>query len=209
MYNSLYQKRISGKAPRGFVLAENSFAQVAPVRSLVTEPDGTVKYYSCRVLHREDGPAVIGVLDREDGPAVVGGRTTNGQYEWWRSGVRHRDDGPAVIELIYSYEFGHGRVYEWWRNGVRQKVQSGDGILYYLKDSKIVLTELPAGRRVIERDEESRFEVADGNDLDDSPTLEAYDGYLERGECMNMLYAEPQSTFDTFNPAQVGEVDDD
>jgi hypothetical protein len=120
LYISPYQKRISGKVPRGFMLAENSFAEVTPVREVVTEPDGTVKYYSCGVLHRDDGPAVIevypdyngqerhrswyrfGMLDRDDGPAVIGGRSANGQYEWWRAGVRHRDDGPAVIELVES-----------------------------------------------------------------------------------------------------------
>ena len=227
LYISAYQKRISGKAPRGFVLADNSFGQAVPVRNVVTEPDGTVKYYSCGDLHREDGPAVIevypdyngperhqswyrfGVLDREDGPAVVGGRTANGQYEWWRAGRRHRDHGPAVIELIESYEFGSGPVYEWWVGGVRHKVQDGDGILYYLKDGQIVLTELPDGCRIIERDDDVRFEDADGNDLGDPPPLEAYDRYLERCECLNVLYAEPQSTFDTYNPDSDGlNVDD-
>lgn len=226
LYISPYHKRISAKAPRGFILAENSFAQATPVRNVVTEPDGTVKYFSCGVLHREDGPAEIevyadydglerhrwwyrfGVLDREDGPAVVGGRTTNGQYKWWRAGVRHRDDGPAVIELIESFDFGRGPVYEWWRNGVQQKVQDGDGILYYFKDGEIVLTELPDGCRIIDREGEYRFEDADGNDLGVPPPLEAYDGYLEGRECHNELYQEPQSTFDTFNPALSGEDDD-
>jgi hypothetical protein len=184
-----------------------------------------VKYYSCGVLHREDGPAVIevypdydgserhrswyrfGVLDRQDGPAVVGGRTANGQYEWRRDGLLHRDDGPAVIELLDSYEFGHGPVYEWWREGVRHKVQDGDGILYYFKNGKTVLTELPDGSRIVERDDKFRFENADGNDLGDPPPLEAYDGYLEEHECLNLLYREPQSTFETFNPA-IDEVEE-
>ncbi len=226
LYISPYQKRISAKAPRGFLLAENSFAEARAVRNVVTESDGTVKYYSCGVLHREDGPAVVevypnydgperhrswyrfGVLDREDGPAIVGGRTTNGQYEWWRAGVRHRDNGPAVIELIESDGFGRGPVYEWWRNGVRRKVQDGDGILYYFKDGKSVLTELPDGCRIIERDGDLRFEDADGNDLGDSPDLEAYDGYLDGRESLNELYQEPQSTFDAFNPVLIGEDDD-
>jgi hypothetical protein len=217
LYISPYHKRISAKAPRGFILAENSFAQAVPVRNVVMEPDGTVKYFSCGVLHREDGPAEIevyvnydgperhrswyrfGVLDREDGPAVVGGRTTNGQYEWWRAGVRHRDDGPAVIDLIHSFEFGDGPIYEWWRNGVQQKVQDGDGILFYFKDGEHVLTELPDGCRI--NCCEFRFEDADGNDLGDPPVyLDAYIGYLERHECLNELYEEPQSTFDMFNP---------
>jgi hypothetical protein len=217
LYISPYQKRNSGMAPRGFMLAENSGGQVAPVREVVTEPDGTLKYYSCGVLHRDDGPAVIeaypdyngqerhrswyrfGVLDREDGPAVVGGRTANGQYEWWRAGIRHRDDGPAVIELIESYEFGRGPVYEWWRNGIRHKVQDGDGIVYYFKGDD-VLTELPDGCRIIERDGDQRFEDADGKDLGEAPPLEAYEGYLEDYECAHYLYAEPEKTFDTYNP---------
>ena len=218
LYVSPYQKRISGKAPLGFTLAENSFASVAADSQVVTEQGGTVKYYSCGILHRNDGPAVIevypdyagqerhrswyryGVLDRDDGPAVIGGRTANGQYEWWRVGARHRDDGPAVIELQESYEFGRGPVYEWWLNGVRHKAQDGDGIVYYFKNGETVLTELPDGCRIIERDGEYRYEDADGNDLGDVPPLEAYDGYLENNECSHPLYAEPQTTFDKYNP---------
>lgn len=221
LHISPYQKRISTKAPRGFMLAENSFMAAAPIREVVTEPDGTLKYYSCGVLHRDDGPAVIevypdydgqerhrswyrfGVLDRDDGPAVIGGRTGNGQYEWWRAGVRHRDNGPAVIELIESDGFGRGPVYEWWRNGVRHKVQDGDGIVYYFKDGEIVLTELPDGCRIIERDGEYRFEDIDGAELEYAPfssIIESYEGYLARAECMNALYQEPSSTFDKYNP---------
>ena len=74
-----------------------------------------------------------------------------------------------MIELIEVLEFGRGPVYEWWRNGVRHKVQDGDGIIYYFKDGEIVLTELPDGRRIIERNDEFRFEDADGNDLGDPP----------------------------------------
>jgi hypothetical protein len=204
----------------------DTYIHAPPVRKVVMEPNGTVRYYSCGLLHREDGPAVIevypdydgperhrswyrfGVLDREDGPAVVGGRTANGQYEWWRAGVRHRDDGPAAIALIESREFGPGPVYEWWRNGVRQKVQDGGGILYYFRDGETVLTELPDGCRIIERNGELRFEDPDGDDLGDPPPLEAYDGYLEGHESLNELYEEPQSTFDTFDPALDGEEKD-
>jgi hypothetical protein len=191
--------------------------QAVPLTEVVTEPDGTVKHFSCGVLHRDDGPAVIevypdyqgfdrhrswyrfGVLDRDDGPAVIGG-ATNGQYEWWRAGVRHRDDGPAVIELIDSFEFGNGPVYEWWQNGVRQRVQDADGIIYYFREGETVLTELPDGCRIIARDNEYRCEDPDGNELEDVPCLDAYEGYLENNECAHPIYAEPQATFDTFNP---------
>ena len=218
LYISPYQRKISSKPPRGFILAENSFSHAAPVRNTITELDGTVKYYSCGVLHRDDGPAVIevypgydgperhrswyrfGVLDRVDGPAVIGGRTTNGQYEWWKAGVRHRDFGPAVIEIFESYIFGGGPVYEWWENGQQQKVQDGDGILYYFKDGNNVLTELPDGCRIINRGSDYRFEDADGNDLGDPPYLEAYEGYLEQNESFHEIYKEPESTFEKFNP---------
>ena len=67
LYISPYQKRISGKAPNGFMLAENSFTEAVPVKEVATEPDGTLKYYSCGVLHRDDGPAVIEVYPDYDG----------------------------------------------------------------------------------------------------------------------------------------------
>ena len=148
------------------------------------------------------------MLDREDGPAVVGGRTANGQYEWWQAGVRHRDDGPAVIEMRESYEFGRGPVYEWWQNGVRHKAHDGDGIIYYFKDGENVLTELPDGRRIVNRDADHRFEDMDGNDLGDPPPLEAYDEYLEANECMNVLYREPEATFDKYNPRSPEDEED-
>jgi hypothetical protein len=228
LYISPYQKRISAKAPRGFILAENSFAQASPVRNVVTEADGTVRYFSCGVLHREDGPAVIevypdydgqerhrswyrfGVLDREDGPAVVGGRTANGQYEWWRAGVRHRDDGPAVIELISSIDWGSGPVYEWWHNDIRYKVQDGDGTVYHYNqnDQSLRLMELPDGYRVIQREGKYWIENADGRvvnkldlETDTYPIAESYQGYLKENVSSHTLYEEPQATFDTYNPA--------
>jgi hypothetical protein len=38
LYISPYHKRISRKPPRGFMLAENSFMEIVPVREVVTEP---------------------------------------------------------------------------------------------------------------------------------------------------------------------------
>lgn len=43
-------------------------------------------------------------------------------------------------------------MYEWSQNGVQQKAQDGDGILYFYKDGAAVLTELPDGCRIVERD---------------------------------------------------------
>lgn len=224
LYVSPYQKRISGKAPVGFMLADNSFVEVAPVRTTVTEPDGTEKFQSCGILHRDDGPAVVevyadyegherhrswyqfGLLDRGDGPAVIGGRTTNGQYEWWRAGVRHRDEGPAVIEMLESYEFGPGPVYEWWRNGIRQKVQGGEGIIYHFKtDETLVLAELPDGHRIIESDGEYWVKdingyLVDGPLRSEGPLLESYQGYLAHNQCSHALYQEPRATFEIHNP---------
>lgn len=214
LYISPYQKRISKKAPLGFMLAGNSFEDAAPIKDIVTAVDGTVRYYSCGVLHREDGPAVIetyadhdgpdrhrswyrfGVLDREHGPAITSGLTVSGVFEWWRAGLRHREGGPAVIELIDSFSFGCGPVYEWWRNGVQYKVQDGYGVIYFYKDGEPILTELPDGSRIISREGVYRYEDADGNDLGNPPPLEAFNSYLEDGECLNDLYEEPQSTFD-------------
>jgi len=73
------------------------------------QTNGTIRFFkdnSSRVLHREDGPAVImanglvayykfGKLHREDGPALVD--TSDKIATWYYEGKAHRDDGPAVI----------------------------------------------------------------------------------------------------------------
>jgi hypothetical protein len=48
----------------------------------------------------------------------------------------------------------------------------------------------------------------DGNDLGDPPPLEAYDEYLEANECMNVLYREPEATFDKYNPRSPEDEED-
>ncbi|EAP71602.1 MULTISPECIES: hypothetical protein [Ralstonia solanacearum species complex] len=45
-----------------------------------------------------------GVLHREDGPAVVG----RNYAAWYRHGLLHREDGPAVVK---------GEVKEYWFEG--------------------------------------------------------------------------------------------
>ena len=59
---------------------------------------GTTRWYKdakCKVLHRENGPAVESVY---------------GHKEWLQNGKLHRIDGPAI-------EWAHG-LKEWWINGV-------------------------------------------------------------------------------------------
>lgn len=43
--------------------------------------DGKTRWYKDGVLHREDGPAVIGKDEHK---------------EWWVNGKLHREDGPAI-----------------------------------------------------------------------------------------------------------------
>jgi len=74
----------------------------------------TVK--NTKVLHREDGPALIysesefwfryGYLHRKDGPAVI----ASNKKEWYVNGFHHRLDGPAV-------EWSNGDK-EWYKHGL-------------------------------------------------------------------------------------------
>ena len=74
----------------------------------------------CRILHREDGPAVEyadggkswykdNELHREDGPAV---EYPDGSKEWYVNGKRHREDGPAIDGALAK---------SWWVNGKRHR----------------------------------------------------------------------------------------
>lgn len=88
--------------------------------SVEKKMDGTIVYRDENgELHREDGPAVIGVggheawmrhgyRHREDGPAIVDPR--EGYREWWVDGELHREDGPAI-----EYDDGYK---EYWHHGV-------------------------------------------------------------------------------------------
>ena len=58
---------------------------------------GNSRWYKdakCKILHRENGPAVD---------------CTNGHKEWWQNGLLHRTDGPAA-------EWADGRKC-WYING--------------------------------------------------------------------------------------------
>ena len=81
---------------------------------------GTTRWYKeakCKVLHRENGPAIEyadgtkcwyqnGLLHRTDGPAID---RASGHKEWWQNDQCHRTDGPAVV-------FEDGDNY-WYING--------------------------------------------------------------------------------------------
>ena len=81
---------------------------------------GTIWWYKdakCKILHRENGPAVEsadgdkfwwqnGRRHRTDGPAI---EWCNSTKEWYQDGLRHRTDGPAV-----EYATGDKR---WYQNG--------------------------------------------------------------------------------------------
>lgn len=58
--------------------------------------DGRTRYYKDGVLHRDDGPAIVG---------------RDGYEAWFKDGKSHREDGPAIIhpEAISS----------WWYEGHR------------------------------------------------------------------------------------------
>ena len=82
---------------------------------VTVDDEGTTRWYKdakCKVLHRENGPAVQcadgtkcwyqrGQKHRTDGPAV---EWSYGTKSWWQNGQCHRTDGPA-IERADGYKF--------------------------------------------------------------------------------------------------------
>ena len=87
---------------------------------VTVDVDGTTRWHKdakCKILHRENGPAVEyttgdnawyqnGDLHRTDGPAI---EWSDGTKSWYQNGQRHRIDGPAI-------EQSNG-IKEWWING--------------------------------------------------------------------------------------------
>jgi predicted lipoprotein with Yx(FWY)xxD motif len=65
---------------------------------IVTDNDGTRRWYRDGLLHREDGPAL---------------ELPDGTRRWYRNGQLHREDGPAVER--------HDGTREWWVDGKRIK----------------------------------------------------------------------------------------
>ena len=75
---------------------------------------GTIKWYQCDILHREEGPAVeyldgskewwlSGKLNRVE--------WSNGAKFWYKDDEFHREDGPAIV---YS-----NNEKEWYLNDVK------------------------------------------------------------------------------------------
>ena len=73
---------------------------------VTVDEESTTRWYKdakCKVLHREDGPALEwsdgkvwyqdGKYHRTDGPAI---EYTIGCKVWYQNGKRHRTDGPAI-----------------------------------------------------------------------------------------------------------------
>ena len=70
---------------------------------------GNSRWYKdakCKVLHRENGPAVV---------------CTNGHKEWWQNDQLHRIDGPAI-----EWRDGDKR---WFQNGRRHRID-GPAVMY-------------------------------------------------------------------------------
>ena len=74
---------------------------------VTVDVDGTTRWYKdakCKVLHRENGPAIEqydgtmlwhqnGQLHRTNGPAI---EWRDGEKRWYQDGRLHRTDGPAI-----------------------------------------------------------------------------------------------------------------
>ena len=88
---------------------------------VTVDDEGTTRWYKdakCKILHRENGPAVQyadgtkcwyqnDLFHRTDGPAI---EWSYGTKSWWQNGQYHRTDGPA-IERADGYKF-------WYIDGV-------------------------------------------------------------------------------------------
>lgn len=76
----------------------------------ITYEDGTVVWYLNKMIHREDGPAVIypdgtkiwyqyNKRHRSNGPAIE----SFDYEEWHYQGKLHREDGPAIQDFKNKY----------------------------------------------------------------------------------------------------------
>ena len=105
---------------------------------------GNSRWYKdakCKILHRENGPAIEcanghkewrqnGQLHRTDGPAI---EWWDGTKRWFQNGQRHRTDGPAIEHAdgsIQWYQNDHchrtdGPAIEWF-NGSKEWYINGN-----------------------------------------------------------------------------------
>jgi uncharacterized protein (UPF0216 family) len=110
---------------------------------IVTDADGTTRYYLNGKLHREDGPAIEyadgttryylnGKLHREDGPAI---EYADGTKEYFLNGKLHREDGPAI-------EYADGSKYYYLNGNLHRTdgpaIEYPDGSKYYYLNGKRV-----------------------------------------------------------------------
>ena len=86
---------------------------------VTVDEKGTTRWFKdakCKIVHRENGPAIEwyngdiewwqnGQVHRTDGPAVD---HADGTKRWYQRGQKHRTDGPAI-------EYTNGYL-EWWLN---------------------------------------------------------------------------------------------
>lgn len=72
------------------------------------DSDGTEKWYKDDVLHREEGPAVIG----DNGTSLI----------WFQNGQMHRDNGPAM-ELSRELNGVTTKGQKWFLNGQEKTEQ--------------------------------------------------------------------------------------
>jgi hypothetical protein len=131
--------------------ADQTAVDASSGRSVITDREGTRRWYRDGKLHREDGPAtehangtkewyLDGKKHREDGPAI---ENPDGTKFWYRSGQLHRDDGPAV-------EWADGSKF-WYRDAELHRedgpaAEYPDGTKFWYLDGKRVTPEDVLGR---------------------------------------------------------------
>lgn len=115
------------------------------------DDNGTVYWHrdpDCKILHREDGPAIEwadgdkwwcadGKLHREDGPAT---EYSCGTKHWYVNGKRHREDGPAI-------EYSCGTKY-WYLHGEELTKEEFLARTRPVEELTVVQTEQLLGERI-------------------------------------------------------------
>ena len=95
---------------------------------MVDEYNIAVRFYkdeACRILHREDGPAI---------------EYADGFKSYWIQGKLHREDGPAVVWADGSKEYYiHGKLMTKEEFLARNKVDSCDGKIVEIDGKKYKL----------------------------------------------------------------------
>ncbi len=119
---------------------------------------GRTRWYKdqqMKIVHREDGPAVIwadgskhwykdglrhrkdGLRHRKDGPAI---EWASGAKSWWVNGDLHREDGPAI-------EYSNGEI-EYWLNGKNMTKAEWEAGLRPVEELTVGQIEQLLGKRI-------------------------------------------------------------